>query len=129
MGMARKLRKSGLVANMDNPFWHVGAASLQRRPVDRVRKKPPEVAKDKDTGYSVGNAASANDHQVGGKHYKQGIEHWDYVLSKNIPYMEAQIIKYVERWRDKNGLQDLEKARHFLDKLIEHEGNKSTKGV
>lgn len=57
--------------------------------------------------------------QVGGTHYKeQTLQHWDYVLLNNIPYMEAQIIKYVSRWRGKNGIQDLEKARHFLDKLI-----------
>lgn len=62
----------------------------------------------------------ANAKQIGGKHYQRGIQHWDYVLSKNIPYLEAQVIKYVERWDHKNGLQDLEKAGHFLQKLIEH---------
>ena len=61
----------------------------------------------------------ANERQVGGDHYQAGIQHWDFVLANDIPYMEAQIIKYVYRWRKKNGLQDLEKARHFLDKLIE----------
>lgn len=62
----------------------------------------------------------ANLGQVGGSHYKrQAIQHWDYVLANNIPYMEAQVIKYVSRWRVKNGVQDLEKARHFLEKLIE----------
>lgn len=64
---------------------------------------------------------SANDTQVGGEHYKAPIQHWDYVLANHIPYLEAQIIKYVTRWRLKNGLQDLQKARHFLDKLIEVE--------
>jgi hypothetical protein len=64
---------------------------------------------------------AANDRQVGGNHYrKQGIQHWDYVLANDIPYMEAQIIKYVSRWRDKGGIEDLKKASHFLDKLIEH---------
>jgi hypothetical protein len=64
----------------------------------------------------------ANSRQIGGSHYKKmGIEHWDYILANNIPYMEAQIIKYVSRWRDKNGFQDLEKARHFLDKLMQWE--------
>lgn len=63
---------------------------------------------------------SANDRQVGGAHYKRGIQHWDYVLSKDMPYLEAQVVKYVERWSEKNGLQDLEKAGHFLQKLIEH---------
>lgn len=64
----------------------------------------------------------ANDTQVGGQHYKrQRIQHWDYVIANDIPYMEAQIIKYVSRWRNKNGLQDLEKALHFLQKLLEVE--------
>lgn len=63
---------------------------------------------------------NVNKRQVGGKHYqKQKIQHWDYVIANNIPYMEGQIIKYTSRWRDKNGLEDLHKARHFLDKLIE----------
>lgn len=64
---------------------------------------------------------TANERQVGGEHYREPIQHWDLVLANKIPYMEAQIIKYVMRWQRKNGLQDLEKARHFLEKLIEHE--------
>ncbi len=63
----------------------------------------------------------ANEQQVGGKHYATPIQHWDFVLANNIPYMEAQIMKYLLRWRKKNGIEDLRKARHFLDKLIEHE--------
>lgn len=66
----------------------------------------------------------ANDRQVGGAHYQSPIQHWDYVLANDIPYLEAQIIKYVTRHKRKNGLQDLEKARHFLDKLIEVEVEK-----
>jgi hypothetical protein len=53
-----------------------------------------------------------------------GIEHWDFVLANDIPYMEAQVIKYISRWRDKNGMEDLYKAEHFLKKLIEWERNK-----
>jgi len=66
-----------------------------------------------------------NERQIGGSHYqKQKIQHWDYVLANNIPYMEAQVIKYVSRWRDKNGLEDLEKGLHYLEKLIAHETKK-----
>lgn len=65
---------------------------------------------------------AANDRQEGGAHYKGApVEHWDFVLMHNIPYMEAQVIKYVMRWRAKNGLEDLRKARHFIEKLIEWE--------
>lgn len=63
---------------------------------------------------------SANDRQVGGEHYKTGgEEHWDRVARLNLDYFQGQITKYVERWKKKNGVQDLEKARHFLDKYIE----------
>ena len=53
-------------------------------------------------------------------HYTQGIECWDYITSHKMNYLEGNIIKYVTRYKDKNGLQDLEKARAYLDKLIEN---------
>ncbi len=65
--------------------------------------------------------SEANERQVAGEHYRSPIQHWDYVLANNIPYLEAQIIKYVTRHRRKGGLTDLEKASHFLQKLIEEE--------
>lgn len=68
---------------------------------------------------------SANDIQVAGSHYKsKGIQPWDYIIANQIGYMEGNVIKYVSRWRDKGGLDDLLKARHYLDKLIEVEGKK-----
>lgn len=63
---------------------------------------------------------SANDTQVGGAHYKsKAIQPWDYIVSNRLGYLEGNIVKYVSRWQDKNGVQDLEKARHYLDKLVE----------
>ena len=62
---------------------------------------------------------SANDRQVGGEHYQTKIQPWDYITQNEIPYLEGNIIKYVSRWRDKGGIQDLEKAQHYLTKLIE----------
>jgi hypothetical protein len=65
---------------------------------------------------------SANDRQVGGGHYKQqAIQPWDYIASNGLGYFEGNVVKYVSRWRDKGGVADLEKARHYLDKLIELE--------
>ena len=63
--------------------------------------------------------ASSNDRQVGGQHYNTPIQHWDLVVANDIPYLEAQIIKYVMRHRRKNELQDLQKAQHFIEKLVE----------
>lgn len=62
---------------------------------------------------------SANKQQIGGSHYKSEIQHWDYVVANDLDYFQAQITKYVTRWKKKNGIQDLQKARHFLDKYIE----------
>jgi hypothetical protein len=67
-----------------------------------------------------------NDVQYGGNHYKsKAIQPWDYVAANNLGYFEGSIIKYVSRWKDKNGVEDLQKARHFLDKLIEVASAKS----
>ncbi len=62
---------------------------------------------------------SANSRQVGGSHYQKPIQHWDFVASNDYGYLEGQVTKYLFRWRDKNGMQDLQKAAHFLQKLIE----------
>lgn len=63
----------------------------------------------------------ANERQVGGKHYstEEGEQHWDRVARLGLDYFQAQITKYVERCWEKNGVQDLEKARHFIEKYIE----------
>lgn len=57
------------------------------------------------------------------KHYNQGIEMWDYAYSHNLDFFEGNVVKYVTRWRHKNGLQDLYKAKQYLDKLIELKEN------
>jgi hypothetical protein len=63
---------------------------------------------------------SANDEQVGGTHYKdKSIQPWDYIAANNIGYFEGNIIKYVSRWQSKGGVDDLNKAAHYLKKLIE----------
>jgi len=63
---------------------------------------------------------SANDTQVGLAHYKKfKIQTWDYIVQNEIPYLEGAVIKYVSRWRDKGGIEDLRKAAHYIQKLIE----------
>lgn len=64
----------------------------------------------------------ANEHQVGGSHYKNaaGVQHWDLALKLNLPYLEACSTKYVTRWRKKDGLRDLQKSLHYLNKLEEY---------
>ena len=52
------------------------------------------------------------------KHYTQGIECWDYIVSHEMGYLEGNIIKYITRYKDKGGAEDLLKARAYLDRLI-----------
>lgn len=64
----------------------------------------------------------ANSIQIGGEHYKnKAIQPWDFISSNNMGFLAGNVVKYVARYREKNGLQDLEKAKHYLDKLIEVE--------
>lgn len=65
---------------------------------------------------------SALNTQVSGDHYKSlAIQPIEYIHANGIPFAEGSVIKYVTRWRDKGGLADLEKAKHFLELLIELE--------
>lgn len=66
------------------------------------------------------HASAANAIQIGGGHYQgKAIQPWDYIVSNRLGYLEGNVVKYVSRWQDKGGRQDLEKARHYLDKLLE----------
>ena len=63
---------------------------------------------------------TANDMQVGGDHYMdKAIQPWDYIIANNLGYLEGNIVKYISRWKEKNGVDDLHKAQHYLAKLIE----------
>jgi len=61
-----------------------------------------------------------NDIQVGGTHYKtQDIQPWDAIRSWNLCFFAGNAVKYIARHKSKGGVEDLRKARHYLDKLIE----------
>ena len=59
-----------------------------------------------------------NKKQIGGSHYESPIEPIDFITANEIPFCEANVIKYVSRWRRKNGIEDLEKAKWYIDFLI-----------
>jgi hypothetical protein len=64
----------------------------------------------------------ALDRQEGGGHYKNlPIQPVEYCHKNGLGFCESSVIKYVSRWKDKNGIEDLKKARHFIDLLIEME--------
>jgi hypothetical protein len=65
---------------------------------------------------------SALDTQVSGNHYKdKAIQPVQYIHANRIGFFEGNVIKYVTRWRDKGGIADLKKAKHYIELLIELE--------
>ena len=68
------------------------------------------------------NGASAIEIQVGGNHYKDmKIQPVQYIQANNLGFCEGSVIKYVSRFKSKGGVEDLRKAKHFIDLLIEAE--------
>ena len=55
-------------------------------------------------------------------HYNQGgIEPIDYIVKNKLSYCEGNVVKYITRWRHKNGIQDLKKAKQYIDFIIDKE--------
>ena len=62
----------------------------------------------------------SSEKQVGGKHYlKYKIQPVEFIIKNNIGFVEGNIIKYILRFKEKGGVQDLEKAKHYIELLIE----------
>lgn len=65
---------------------------------------------------------SALSKQVGGDHYKsKKIQPVEYIHANNLDFFQGNVVKYVTRWREKGGLDDLDKAKHYLELYIELE--------
>ena len=65
---------------------------------------------------------SALQKQEGGSHYvTKGIQPVEYIHANNLGFCEGNVVKYVTRWKDKNGIADLRKAIHYIELLIELE--------
>ena len=80
---------------------------------DFVPTKSEEVVKS--DGYK-----SALDYQVGGNHYQQmAYQPLTFIMEQKLNFCEGNIVKYVARYKFKNGLQDLKKAQHYLKFLLE----------
>ena len=65
--------------------------------------------------------SAALDVQIGGNHYKDyAIQPIEFFMANNLTYEVCSVIKYVMRHQNKNGREDLEKAKHTIDIMIEH---------
>ena len=89
---------------------------------DNVQKEKPitETTEKQET-------EAATNKQVGGSHYQLPIQPIEYILANGLGYCEANVVKYVSRWRNKGGVQDLKKAIHYLEMLIEQEEKDASK--
>lgn len=66
----------------------------------------------------------AKDSQVGGNHYKgMAIQPFEYAMKNNLNAGQFGVLKYISRYKNKNGIEDLRKAKHFLELLAEEEYN------
>lgn len=65
--------------------------------------------------------------QIGGTHYSnKSIQPIEYIVANELNFCEGNIIKYVTRYKDKNGIEDLLKAKHYLEMLISNYENKES---
>lgn len=69
----------------------------------------------------------ATEVQEGGNHYKgYEIQPIDFIHKNELNFIQGNVIKYLLRYKEKNGLQDLKKAKHYIDLLIEYEYGKDS---
>ena len=60
--------------------------------------------------------------QWGGDHYRKlPIQVWDFIAANKLDYFQGNVVKYVSRYKEKNGLEDLKKAKNYIDKIIEND--------
>ena len=73
---------------------------------------------------------SALQQQVGGDHYRaRGIQPIEYIHANNLGFCAGNVVKYITRYKDKNGAADIRKAIHYLELLLELEYKDDTTAV
>lgn len=107
-------------------YW-VGSKSCIETPPDFERgiisKSSPSISPDNSVAGEEPSVELRT--QVGGDHYaKCAIQPIDYIMANGLDYLQGNVIKYVTRYRNKNGVEDLEKAAHYLRIMIEREKQK-----
>ena len=101
---------------------HVEGREPAMQFVDEVVDEKIEPTFTFDDDFGDAEALSAMYTQVGGDHYsKRAIQPIEFIAANDLNFMEGSIVKYIVRWRDKGGFQDLEKIKQYVDLLIEME--------
>jgi hypothetical protein len=90
-------------------FWDKSINDATAQDWDAVR---PDISEPND-------ATDPLSYQVGGEHYtKKKIQPVEYIHANEMDYMDGAIVKYISRWRDKGGVQDLQKIKQCVDLII-----------
>lgn len=107
------------MATMPRPGYEWDADAKNWLPIHGA---PGLTGKEKPSDWVAGNTLVKQEPtkvQIGGEHYKKlAIQPIEYITANNIGFCEGNVIKYVTRWKDKNGIEDLQKAKHMIDLLI-----------
>lgn len=99
-----------------------------KEPVQEQKEAEPPTAEEteqlqelaKEKAFPKEKVLDPHKAQVGGTHYvDMAIQPVEYIQKNNLGFLEGCVVKYVSRWKAKNGVEDLKKARHCLDMLIE----------
>ena len=64
---------------------------------------------------------SVLDTQVAGSHYQKAIQPVEYILANGMDFLPANVVKYVSRYKEKNGKEDVKKAIHYLQMILQFE--------
>lgn len=84
---------------------------------DRFKLEVEKIKKE-----AAAKESPANRSQVGGDHYRNmKIQPVEFITANSIAYLEGNVIKYICRHRSKGGAEDLKKAKHYIDLLLQHE--------
>lgn len=84
-----------------------------------IEEYEKDLKKLKQINFSEDEPRTPYGKQVGGDHYeKMAIQPIDYIIANNLDFLEGSAIKYISRWRNKNGVEDLRKAKDYIERLI-----------
>lgn len=93
--------------------------NLMKEDRDQLLKQNQQMIKER---RNQTQPESANSQQIGGQHYKQlPIQPWDFIHVNKLSYMEGSVVEYMCCWKRKGGVEDLQKAKHYVEKMIELE--------
>ena len=117
-----------IVVSVDRPFF-LGSLQMTKKSVEpnpvinSIKNKNPQISgcKKKSDDHGQSKIEMDTDKEDRVPYYNQGYEAIKYIESWDMTFSEGNIIKYVSRYKFKGKpLEDLKKARYYLDRLIDN---------